>query len=589
MEEILKRIEENIKLIKDNQVELSDIEEKNDNVKSELEKLKAERAAISDTESGFYKDLSDKISDKDSEFREINAKRMQKDNEIKEMISKKKEEIINKLESKKKYIDDNRNVDLKGIKEEKEKIERELKLNDTTKEEFEKMSDSEKREVRKAKENYLNNKRRLNDMAPQIELMKILDGKEPKDRFIEIDNWKKNIEKDFNKDNMDKVLSNIKQQQYEQRKKEIKEAKENWYDSKGFEEALEEAQKKKEERENKISDLKKEYPKTKTYENYRKNIESPQNNDSITTRNVDPSKNGNNITTKTTEPLEDNTIIEKENIHKIKSIFVSEKEGYIYCEDSSGKREPIKIEDALKAKKENFKNLNIYNRCKNVANNWVEARILKRKINPEIVAVLKDDKEALKGYIESIYKGKQYPFYLTHDLRNSKRKILHKMKMNFYAKYEKQSGAKILGAFWDKNNALESGNVLKQHDTNVKDMKQEEELLEQTTNSKDYTIPNYNRAINVSEVKIPKEGIKKQYKVNNSNNIIEKKAVATINLEKFEMENEKIRTEVVKNDNDSNNRIVHITDKDGNVVGEGKRLWSINDGESKEQRTDDGR
>ena len=381
MEEILKKLEENIKLIKDNQVELSDIEEKNDNVKSELEKLKAERATISDTESGFYKDLSDKISDKDSEFREINAKRMQKDSEIKEMISNKKEEIINELESKKKYIDDNRNVDLKGInlvelKKEKEKIDRELKLNETTKEEFEKMSDSEKSEVRKAKENYLKNKKRLNEINPQIELMDTLDGKEPKDRFIEIDNWKKNIEKDFNKDNIDTVLSNIKQQQYEQRKKEIKEEKENWYDSKGFEEALEEAQKKKEERENKISDLKKEYPKTKTYENFRKNIETPQNNDNITTRNPESSKKGNNITTKTTEPLKDNTIIQKENIHKIKSIFVSEKEGYIYCEDSSGKREPIKIEDALKAKKENFKSLNIYNRCKNVANNWIGNNIL---------------------------------------------------------------------------------------------------------------------------------------------------------------------------------------------------------------------
>ena len=71
------------------------------------------------------------------------------------------------------------------------------------------MSDSEKQAVRKAKENYLNNKHRLEEINPKIELMDILGDKSPKDKFIEIENLIKNVEEKFDRKNMDALLSDI--------------------------------------------------------------------------------------------------------------------------------------------------------------------------------------------------------------------------------------------------------------------------------------------------------------------------------------------------------------------------------------------
>lgn len=113
-------------------------------------------------------------------------------------------------------------------------------MNDTTKEEFEKMSDSEKQEVRKAKENYLNNKHRLDEITPTIGLMEVLDGKDPKDKFIEIEDLIKTVENKFNRDSLDEIVEVIGKDENQE---------ENWYDPKGFEDALKEAQERKAQRE----------------------------------------------------------------------------------------------------------------------------------------------------------------------------------------------------------------------------------------------------------------------------------------------------------------------------------------------------
>lgn len=249
MEEILKNIENEVNLIKEKQEELNILTNNSKEIQDEFKKLQQEKDSILDRESGFYKDIQEKVTEKESEFRQADIKRMTKDREINKLVLVKKESIIKQLEEKKKYIDENRNLDLQGkdiksLKEEKEKLEKEIKLNDTTKEEFMKMSDSEKQEVRKAKENYLNNKHRLNEINPTIELMDFLDGKEPKDRFMEIEGLIKIVECKFNRDNLDEVLNDIEKDKTQEQTEE-----ENWYDPKGFEEALENAQEIKAERE----------------------------------------------------------------------------------------------------------------------------------------------------------------------------------------------------------------------------------------------------------------------------------------------------------------------------------------------------
>lgn len=225
MEEIFKKIENEIKFIKEQEKKLEILTESSKEAQDELKKVEEERNAVTDKESGFYKDLSEKVTESEKAFREEDIKRMNKDREINKLVSEKKESILKDLEAKKQYIDENRNIDLQGIdlkqlKEEKEKLEKEIKLNDTTKQEFELMSDSDKKAVRKAKENYLNNKHRLEEINPKIELIDILGDKSPKDKFMEIENLIKNFEEKFDRKNMDALLSDIT---VKTEKKEVKE------------------------------------------------------------------------------------------------------------------------------------------------------------------------------------------------------------------------------------------------------------------------------------------------------------------------------------------------------------------------------
>lgn len=208
MEEILEQIKNEIDAIEEQQNNLKELEKNAEKLKEEEKQLQEEQNGIRDKESGFYKDLSEKIAEKHAEFIEVNNMRQDKDSEINELIFKAKGKIQREIESKKKYIDENRNADVKGIdlaklKAEKEKIEREIELNNITREEFDTKSDAEKQEIRKAKENYLNNKHRLAEINPTIELIDALDGKTPKDKFIELDNLNEEIEETFNRDHLD--------------------------------------------------------------------------------------------------------------------------------------------------------------------------------------------------------------------------------------------------------------------------------------------------------------------------------------------------------------------------------------------------
>ena len=226
MEEIMKKIKSGLTEIKKEQEELLKLEENSKKLQDEAKKIEEEKSQIKDTESGFYTDISKQYEEKYAEFRQADIKRMNKDKQINDMISIKKDEIVLEIKEKMKYIDENRNVnlegiDIKGLKAEKEKIEREIKLNDTTKEEFEKMSDSDKQAVRKAKENYLNNKHRLDEINPTIKLADTLDGKKPKDKFMEMETLLKEIDDKFNRDNIGKLIEIIDKQPQSQAQPQI--------------------------------------------------------------------------------------------------------------------------------------------------------------------------------------------------------------------------------------------------------------------------------------------------------------------------------------------------------------------------------
>ncbi|MCI8384132.1 MAG: hypothetical protein HFJ33_04630 [Clostridia bacterium] len=150
MEEMWKKIEEEILNIKKEELKLKELTAKSDKVKEEKEKRQKELGEITDPSSGFYQDAKAKVDEKEQQFIEVNNERMKKDTELKGLIQLKKDEIRKELADKKRNIDENRNVDLKDkdlgkLKAEREQINKELELNNVTREEFEQKSDSEKK------------------------------------------------------------------------------------------------------------------------------------------------------------------------------------------------------------------------------------------------------------------------------------------------------------------------------------------------------------------------------------------------------------------------------------------------------------
>lgn len=217
MEEILEKLEKDIEAIKQQQEEIENITEQGRSIREKIDSLQSQRDAIDDKNSGFYKDLQQQIEAEEAEFLKVNTDRMGRNKKLNKLVTEKKNEILGKLEAKKKYIDDNRNVDienvdLQALKEEKKQLEKAIKLNDIKKEDIMKMPDAEKKEVRTAKEKYLINKHRLDEITPIIELMEVLDGKTPKDRYLELSSMIKTIDLEFNLDNLDKLDKKVKAQ-----------------------------------------------------------------------------------------------------------------------------------------------------------------------------------------------------------------------------------------------------------------------------------------------------------------------------------------------------------------------------------------
>lgn len=137
----------------------------------------------------------------------------------------------------------------------------------------------------------------------------------------------------------------------------------------------------------------------------------------------------------------------------VKYIEILEKEGNInYYIDGDEQEHTISIQQVLEEKKEKFKRLGISDMCKEIAGGRIKGALLKRKINPEVVAVLEHNTDQLKEYINSISEKKNLPFDLVHNLLNTN--LLSKIKLNRFVKAEEKAGAYICGKLFDKNSAI---------------------------------------------------------------------------------------------------------------------------------------
>lgn len=175
-------------------------------------------------------------------------------------------------------------------------------------------------------------------------------------------------------------------------------------------------------------------------------------------KTVDIPKIRNNMKSQYVQPNKDlsNIKFAKEDIPltpNIKYIEILEKEGNInYYIDRDEQEHTISIQQVLEEKKEKFKRLGISDMCKEIAGGRIKGALLKRKINPEVVAVLEHNTDQLKEYINSISEKKNLPFDLVHNLLNTN--LLSKIKLNRFVKAEEKAGAYICGKLFDKNSAI---------------------------------------------------------------------------------------------------------------------------------------
>lgn len=204
----------------------------------------------------------------------------------------------------------------------------------------------------------------------------------------------------------------------------------------------------------------------------------------------------------------------KENI--VKYIEIQEKDGEIkYYIEGDKKEYNISTEGIFEQKKENFKRLGISDMCREIAGGKIKGALLKRKINPEIVAVLENDTKQLKEYISSISEKKDLPFELVHNLENTS--IFSKLKLNKFVRAEEKAGAWVCGKLFDKNRAIVAkektkaiaGSVketAKDKVAQVKDFSQEK-FKTVKSKGRDFVqkIPNKNSQIEAKAVKNLKE------------------------------------------------------------------------------------
>lgn len=157
--------------------------------------------------------------------------------------------------------------------------------------------------------------------------------------------------------------------------------------------------------------------------------------------------------------LTKNNTINKEKLkndqknNEIKYIEILEKDNNILYIDGNKQEYVISKEKAIEEKRQKFKRLGISKLCKEIAGGRISGNLLKRKINPEIVAVLQNNPEQLKEYITCIKEKRKLPFELVHDLTNLN--IIEKFKLNKFVKAEEKTGAKVLSKLFDKNKTFE--------------------------------------------------------------------------------------------------------------------------------------
>lgn len=450
--DLINEYEKEIKELKKQKESIEKLSEQSANLKVERDKKKQELDKIQDYKSAFYEDLSKEYSEKDSEFATSLAHEELAKRNLKRNLEEKKSEILNGLETKLVKVEENRNNEfakmeqdeVKKLTEEKKKLEEELKLNDVTKEEWLKLPREEQIKVNHAKEQYLNNKHRLQEIEPKLEIANIYEGKTPIEKYTEIKEKIDVINKEFTLENLDNLVEKLNQ----------KESKENL--EKDWEEAIKENEefdrrkairKDLDERTEKAI-AKNQNKKSEQLNNNEAEPNQPQQSNDNTPQPNQPQQPNNN-TPQPNQPQQSNDNKPQpnlqQNIGKIIGIEIVEGSDKINIakvgEDGQIQNLTIenKLKEILKNKKEIFKNPEVAKIIDEVEPSRFKQYFLKRKLSPVILNVLSENKQGLSiiDYVIAIKKEENCEnLKIKHDLSNTVLKGRLKRMMKKVAKTE---------------------------------------------------------------------------------------------------------------------------------------------------------
>ena len=450
--DLVNEFEKEIKELRKQKDSIEKLSEQSANLKVERDNKKQELDKIQDYKSAFYEDLSKEYAEKDSEFAQSLAHEELAKRNLKRNMEEKKSKILNELEVKLAKVEKNRNSEFANLKqdevkkltEEKKKLEEELKLNDVTKEEWLKLPKEEQIKVNHAKEQYLNNKHRLEDIEPKLEIANLYEGKTPVEKYTEIKEKMDVINNEFTLENLDNLIEKLNQ----------KESKENL--EKDWEEAIkenEEFDRRKAIRKDLDERTEKAITKNqnKNSEQLNNNEAQPnqpqQSNDNTPQPNQPQQPNNNRPQSNQLQQSNDNKPQPnlQQNIGKIIGIEIVEGSDKINIakvgEDGQIQNLTIenKLKEILKNKKEIFKNPEVAKIIEEVEPSRFKRHFLKRKLSPVILNVLSENKQGLSiiDYVVAIKKEENCEnLKIKHDLSNTVLKGRLKRMMKRVAKTE---------------------------------------------------------------------------------------------------------------------------------------------------------
>ena len=509
--DLINEYEKEIKELRKQKETIEKLSEQSANLKVERDKKKQELDKIQDYKSAFYEDLSKEYSEKDSEFAtSLTHEELAKRN-LKRNLEEKKSKILNELEEKLAEVEKNRNSEFANLKqdevkkltEEKKKLEEELKLNDVTKEEWLKLPKEEQIRVNRAKEQFLNNKHKLQAIEPKLEIANLYEGKKPIEKYAEIKEKMDVINKEFTIENLDNLVEKLNQ----------KESKENL--EKDWEEAI---------KENEEFDRKKAIRKDLD-ERTEKAIEN--NKKEIFEENSNSRKNSK----KTIEELR-RQFEGLNNSTKDKIIGIEVKEGSdiinITKINENDEKQTIKIEkkieEILKNRKKIFAEPDVAEVLDAIEPSKFKQFLLKRKLSPIVLKVLNENKQnkTIIDYIEAI-KNKENceNLEIKHDLSRTVLKGNLKRMMKRIAKTEnKIDGIEVLGLQESKIAGLLGKRKIKNKPSTIKDGIKFSGKIKAVETVKNFSKKTFKKAIKVKGA--VQEGLKKVAEVYREGEDLEK-------------------------------------------------------------------